>query len=67
MRLIQAGLLAVVLVAFLVHGSHGQTTPKVLCYYDGANFLIEGKLMPVTVGDVIVLYPAMADDSFPQL
>lgn len=64
MRLIQAGLLAVVLVAFLVHGSHGQTTPKVLCYYDGANFLIEGKL---TVGDVIVLYPTMADDSFPQL
>ncbi|EDS38024.1 imaginal disc growth factor [Culex quinquefasciatus] len=56
MRLIQAGLLAVVLVAFLVHGSHGQTTPKVLCYYDGANFLIEG-LAKVSLTDIEAALP----------
>ena len=44
MGLIKSAVTAVCLVvALLAPTSHSQSTAKVLCYYDGANFLIEGK------------------------
>ncbi|XP_055640117.1 chitinase-like protein Idgf4 [Toxorhynchites rutilus septentrionalis] len=58
MRLIGSAVSSVVcLVLALVHSGHSQqSTTKVLCYYDGGNFLIEG-LGKVSLNDIETALP----------
>ncbi|XP_019930928.3 chitinase-like protein Idgf4 [Aedes albopictus] len=57
MGLIKSAVTAVCLVvALLAPTSHSQSTAKVLCYYDGANFLIEG-LGKVSLSDIEAALP----------